>query len=531
MSAIRWFWLSSAAAVVLVGLLGLLAPAALWLYVPLGALILLGAWDIVQRPHNVLRNFPVVGHFRYVFEAIRPEIQQYFVESDTDGRPFSRELRSVVYQRAKEEIDTRPFGTIRDLYAVGAEWIAHSITPLAHAGDIPRIEIGAGRCERPYSAALLNVSAMSFGSLSRNAVLALNHGAKLGGFFHNTGEGGITPYHLQHGGDLVWQVGTGYFGCRTPEGLFDEDRFAERAGLEPVRMIEVKISQGAKPGHGGILPAGKVTAEIAAIRGVPMGRDVVSPPYHTAFRTPVELIEWVGRLRELSGGKPVGIKLCVGRPKEFMGICKAMLETGQRVDFITVDGAEGGTGAAPLEFSNSVGLPLTEGLLLVHNTLVGCNLRDEVKVLASGKIVTGFNLIQRVAIGADLCSSARAMMMALGCIQALRCNTNNCPVGVATQDPALARGLDPELKAVRVRNFQRNTVESAMELIGAAGLTHPGELRPTHIYRRTGPTRIETYEDVYDYLEPGDLVAARIHGGGYHQFLADQWLRARANRF
>ncbi len=531
MSAIKMFWTASAAAFVLVALVSLAAPLALWLYLPLTALVLLGVWDITQRRHNVLRNFPVVGHFRYILEAIRPEIQQYFVESDTDGRPFSRELRSVIYQRAKSVIDTRPFGTIRDLYEVGAEWIAHSITPLDHGHEPPRIPIGAERCSQPYEASLLNVSAMSFGSLSRNALLALNQGAKLGGFYHNTGEGGISPHHLKHGGDLVWQIGTGYFGCRDESGRFDEKRFAERAQQPSVRMIEIKISQGAKPGHGGILPGGKVTPEIAAIRDVPVGQDVISPPYHTAFRTPLELVRWVTRLRELSGGKPVGIKLCIGIPKEFMGICKAMLQTDELVDFITVDGAEGGTGAAPLEFSNSVGLPLTEGLLLVHNTLLGCGLRSRIKVIASGKVATGFNMIQRIAIGADLCAAARSMMMALGCIQALRCNTNNCPVGVATQDPALERGLDPDLKAVRIRNYHANTLRSAMELIGAAGLTHPDQLLPTHIYRRTSPTRIQTYEDVYDYLEPGDLIAARIHGRGYHQFLADQWLRGRAEQF
>ncbi len=508
------------------GGLSLLWPATLWIFVVLGPLILLGTYDSCQRSHAVIRNFPVIGRARYWMEAIRPEIQQYFVESDTSGRPFSRELRSVVYQRAKMATDTRPFGTIRDLYEVGNEWIAHSLTPKHPPEREPRILIGEGRCDRPYAASTLNVSAMSFGSLSKNAVLALNGGAKLGGFAHNTGEGGLSPYHLEPGGDLVWQIGTGYFGCRTPEGLFDADKFANKAQFESVKMIEIKLSQGAKPGHGGILPAAKVTAEIAQIRGVPLGQDVISPPYHRAFSTPKGLLDFIVQLRELSGGKPIGFKLCVGQPSEFLSICKAMVETGLVPDFITVDGAEGGTGAAPMEFSNAIGMPLTDGLLFVHNALVGCDLREKVRVICSAKIVTGFHMIQRMAIGADVCNSARAMMFALGCIQALKCNTNHCPVGVTTQNPDLVRGLDVVGKTRRVYNYHRNTVKSFLEILGAAGLSHPNELRPQHIQRRVSPTEVQDYGRVYQCLEPGALLSSLPPDA-----FSEAWEAASAERF
>ncbi len=512
MSPLRIFWLSSAICVSIVGGLSLVWPATLWAFVVIGPFVLLGIYDSCQRSHAVIRNFPVIGRARYWMEAIRPEIQQYFVESDTSGRPFSRELRSVVYQRAKVATDTRPFGTIRDLHEVGSEWIAHSLMPKHPPEREPRILIGEGRCDRPYDASMLNVSAMSFGSLSKNAVLALNGGAKLGGFAHNTGEGGISPHHLEPGGDLIWQIGTGYFGCRTAEGNFDPDQFAHKAKLDSVKMIEIKLSQGAKPGHGGILPAAKVTPEIAQIRGVPLGQDVISPPCHRTFSTPKGLLDFIVQLRDLSGGKPIGFKLCVGQPSEFLSICKAMVETGMVPDFITVDGAEGGTGAAPMEFSNSIGMPLTDGLLIAHNALLGCDLRDKIRVICSGKIVTGFNMVQRMAIGADLCNSARAMMFALGCIQALKCNTNHCPVGVATQAPNLVRGLDVSGKKHRVCNYHRNTVNSFLEILGAAGLSHPDELRPRHIQRRISPTEVQNYGRVYQYLEPGALLSSSPPG-------------------
>jgi len=525
-SPLKIFQLSSAILVSVVGALSLVWPEALWAFVVVGPLVLLGIYDSCQRSHAVIRNFPVIGRARYWMETIRPEIQQYFVESDTSGRPFTRELRNVIYQRAKVATDTRPFGTIRDLYNEGSEWIAHSLAPKHPPDREPRILIGERRCSQPYSASMLNVSAMSFGSLSKNAVLALNGGAKLGGFAHNTGEGGLSPNHLQPGGDLIWQIGTGYFGCRTPEGNFDPDRFAQQANRESVKMIEVKLSQGAKPGHGGILPAAKVTREIAQIRGVPLGQDVISPPDHQAFSTPKGLLDFIVQLRELSGGKPIGFKLCVGQPSEFLSICKAMVETGTVPDFITVDGAEGGTGAAPLEFSNSIGMPLTDGLLFVHNALLGCNLRKEIRVICSGKIVTGFNMIQRIAIGADLCNSARAMMFALGCVQSLKCNTNHCPVGVATQDPDLVRGLDVVGKTPRVFNYHRNTVNSLLEILGAAGLSHPDQLQPRHIQRRVSPTEVQDYSQIYQYFEPGALLSSSPPYA-----FREAWLAASAERF
>ncbi len=531
MSPLKIFWLISATCVAIIGVLSLVWPAALWALVGIGPLILLGVFDSCQRSHAVIRNFPVIGRARYWMEAVRPEIQQYFVESDTSGRPFNRELRSVIYQRAKVATDTRPFGTIRDLHQVGSEWIAHSLTPEHPSEREPRTLIGEGRCNKPYAASMLNVSAMSFGSLSKNAILALNGGAKLGGFAHNTGEGGVSPYHLEPGGDLIWQIGTGYFGCRTLDGNFDPDQFAQTAKLESVKMIEIKLSQGAKPGHGGILPGNKVTGEIAQIRGVPLGRDVLSPPCHQAFSTPKGLLDFIVQLRELSGGKPTGFKLCVGQPSEFLSICKAMVETGTVPDFITVDGAEGGTGAAPMEFSNSIGMPLTDGLLFVHNALLGCDLRSKIRVICSGKIVTGFNMIQRTAIGADLCNSARAMMFALGCIQALKCNTNHCPVGVATQHPDLMRGLDVASKKQRVFNYHRNTVNSFQEILGAAGLSHPGELRPQHIQRRISPTEVQDYGRIYQYLEPGALLLSSEGTSSTCGAFVEAWEAASAERF
>ncbi|MCB9916333.1 MAG: FMN-binding glutamate synthase family protein [Planctomycetes bacterium] len=520
------FYLSAALALVTVWVVSLYWQPFLWAYVAVVPLVLLGVHDAFQTKRAVLRNFPVIGHGRYLLEAIRPEINQYFIESNTDGTPFNREVRSLVYQRAKGQLDTLPFGTQWDVYAQGYEWINHSL--LAHHGPStePRVLVGEGTCAQPYSAALLNVSAMSYGALSKNAVMALNKGAKLGGFAHNTGEGGISPYHLEHGADLIWQIGTGYFGCRDASGNFDAQRFAENAARPSVKMIEVKLSQGAKPGHGGILPAAKVTAEIAEIRHVPLGKDVLSPPAHTAFTTPVELLEFVTELRRLSGGKPVGFKLCIGSRSEFLGICRAMQETRLHPDFITVDGGEGGTGAAPLEFSNSIGTPLVEGLVFVHNALTGYRLRDKIKVIASGKIVSGFHMARAMALGADLCNSARGMMLAIGCIQARRCNSNECPVGVATQRPSLVAGLDVEDKAERTRRFQAETVGSLLEILGAAGLDSPRQLEPRHIMRRVDPVTVKSYAELYDYVEPGALLFEPVP----QSFEAD-WLRARSDRF
>lgn len=465
------FLVASALTLAIVGAVATVWTPVLWSLLVIVPVVLRGLADVFQTRQAVRRNFPLIGHGRYLLEQIRPEINQYFVESNSDGRPFSRNDRSVVYQRAKGELDTLPFGTQRDVYAAGYEWINHSLAPVEADHTAARVVVGGSACTQPYSASIFNVSAMSYGSLSRNAVLALNAGAKLGGFAHNTGEGGLSPYHLEPGGDLVWQIGTGYFSCRTPDGRFDLDEFARRAVLPNVRMIEVKLSQGAKPGHGGILPAAKLTPEIVAIRGVVPGQDVVSPPAHTAFSTPIGLLQFLQRLREASGGKPVGFKLCIGKRHEFFGIVKAMLESGIRPDFITIDGGEGGTGAAPLEFSDSVGTPLNDGLSFAHNALVGAGLRDEIRLIASGKVNTGFQIATKIALGADMCNAARAMMFALGCIQALRCNTNQCPTGVATQDPELVHGLHVGDKSQRVFRFHRETVKSFFEVLGGPAST------------------------------------------------------------
>lgn len=481
-------------------------PQGLWTLVVLGPIIAIGLHDAFQTKHTIRRNFPFVGNFRYLFEMVRPEINQYFIESNTDGVPFSREERSIVYQRSKKQLDTLPFGTQKRVYDNGYEWLAHSLAPRHVDSAQLRVTIGGPGCRQPYSASLLNVSAMSYGSLSKNAVLALNGGAKMGGFAHNTGEGGLSPYHLAPGGDIIWQIGTGYFGCRTPEGEFNAEAFAEKAHLANVKMIELKLSQGAKPGHGGILPAEKLTREIAEMRGVVMGRDVVSPPAHSAFSTPKGLLEFVQKLRELSGGKPVGFKLCIGKRREFLAIGKAMLETGITPDFITVDGGEGGTGAAPLEFSNYVGWPLRDALPFVHSTLVGLGLRDRVRIIASGHTVTGFDMVVRFALGADLCNSARAMMMALGCIQALRCNTNKCPTGVATQDKQLVKGLVVSEKNKRVAEFHRETLRSFADLVGAMGLTSPSEIRPWHVLRRISATETRNLSELYPFLDNGALL-------------------------
>jgi glutamate synthase domain-containing protein 2 len=478
------------------------------LALPMLAYTILGVSDRVQGHHAIRRNFPVLGRLRYVLEGIRPELRQYFVEDDHEENPVSRSKRSIVYARAKGQLDTVPFGTQRDVYRPGYEWINHSMAAMTARHDEVRIQIGASAtCTQPYGASILNISAMSYGSLSANAVLALNGGAKDGAFFHNTGEGGVSPYHLELGGDLCWQVGTGYFGCRGDDGGFAPERFAANAVRPEIKLIEIKLSQGAKPGHGGILPARKVTEEISAIRGVPMGQDVLSPPGHSAFSDPEGLMRFVEQLRELSGGKPVGFKLCIGSRREFLALCKAMHSTGLKPDFITIDGGEGGTGAAPVEFSNSVGSPLVDGLVFAHHALIAAGLREEVKIIASGKIATGFHVVRLLALGADLCNSARAMMFALGCIQALKCNTNHCPVGVATQDRILMQGLVVEDKRNRVGSYHAKTVEAVYELLGAAGVDDPNDLRPWHIRRRGDDGKVLTYEQLYPTPEPGCLLA------------------------
>lgn len=495
-------------------------PEAGWVFLILGPLSAVGIVDLLQTRHAIRRNFPILGHFRYIFEAIRPEINQYFIESQTDGTPFSRETRSVVYQRGKKALDTLPFGTRLNVYDVGYEWINHSLAPTHVDPDSLRVTVGSPQCTQPYSSSILNVSAMSYGSLSRNAIEALNGGAKIGHFSHDTGEGGLTRYHLAPGGDLVWEIGTAYFGCRTADGKFSPERYESKAKDPRVKMIAVKLSQGAKPGHGGILPAAKLTPEIAEIRGVPLGFDVISPPAHSAFSTPIEFLEFLARLRDLSGGKPVGFKLCVGKRREFVAIGKAILKTGIYPDFITVDGGEGGTGAAPLEFSNSVGTPLKEGLVFVHNTLVGFGIRQHIKILCSGKIVTGFDIVAKLALGADICNSARAMMLALGCIQALRCNTNRCPTGVATQDPQLVAGLVVQDKKTRVANYHRETVKSVAELMGAMGVSRTSDLHPWHLMKRTGLTETKHHGELYEFLSEGDLLKSPVPTSFSRAFLA-----------
>lgn len=509
MKAREQFILISIVVLAAIGGLSLVWPSAVWFLIPVVPVVILGFYDIQQKHHTILRNFPVVGHFRYLLEKFRPEIMQYFVETDTQGRPIDRIQRTLVYERAKGVNDTTPFGTQEDVYSEGYEWMEHSI--YAKDGneldEDPRVLVGGKACKQPYSASVLNVSAMSFGSLSKNAIMALNSGAKMGGFAHNTGEGGLSPYHLEPGGDLIWQIGTGYFGCRTKEGNFSADLFQEKAAHKSVKMIEIKLSQGAKPGHGGILPAIKNTEEIAAIRHVKPHTTVFSPPYHTAFSDAVGLLHFVQQLRELSDGKPIGFKLCVGRKEEFVDICKAMLSTGILPDFITVDGGEGGTGAAPVEFSNSLGMPLRDGLAFVCDTLTGFDLKKDIKVIASGKIISGFHMARAVALGADMCNSARAMMLALGCIQALECHENTCPTGVATQNKSLMRGLVVEDKSKRVASYHGKTVHSFVELVAATGNSHYSQLSRAHIKRRVSMDKVMRYDEIYPTVATGCMVS------------------------
>ncbi|HEY5919395.1 MAG TPA: FMN-binding glutamate synthase family protein [Chryseolinea sp.] len=485
---------------------------ALFAFLLVGPFIYMGIADLVQSQQSIRRNFPLLGRLRYVFEDFRPKIQQYFVESDTDGSPINRNDRSVIYQRAKKQIDTTPFGTQLNVYAEGYEWMSHSIVPLDfHAVDHhPRVLVGNKDCKQPYKASILNISAMSFGSLSSHAVEALNAGAKIGGFAHNTGEGGLSPYHLKNGGDVIWQIGTGYFGARDQEGRFSPEAFRKNATRPEVKMIELKLSQGAKPGHGGILPAKKNTPEVAAIRLVKAGTTVFSPPFHSAFSTPKEMIAFLKTMRDLSDGKPVGFKLCIGRKSEFISLCKAMVEMDTFPDFITVDGGEGGTGAAPPEFSNFVGMPLQDGLAFVDNMLRGFNIRHHIRIGASGKILTGFQILRSIALGADMCNSARAMMMALGCIQALECNKNTCPTGVATQDPNLIKGLVIDDKKVRVANFHKNTVESFVELMAASGIDNPNKLNRHQISRRVFMNEVLTLEQIYPSIPLGSMLGDAI---------------------
>jgi len=464
--------------------------------------------DAHQKEHSLMRNFPLIARSRWIAEWMRPKLYQYFVESDTEGRPVSRIFRSIIYQRSKKELDTSPFGTLMNVYEEGHEWMCHSIGALDHydLDPHPRITIGGPDCQQPYSCSIFNISAMSFGSLSKNAIMALNGGANIADFAHNTGEGGISPYHFSHDGDIIYQIGTGYFGCRNKEGRFSPDKYKKLVSDNRVKMIELKLSQGAKPGHGGILPARKVTREIADIRSIEMGKDVLSPPYHEEFSSPTGLLNFIKALRDLSDGKPVGFKLCLGQKSEFLAICKAMIITGIKPDFISVDGAEGGTGAAPLEFANSVGTPFREAVAFVFDALVGFNIQKDIKIIASGKIFTGFHLFRAMALGADICYSARGMMMALGCIQALECNKNTCPVGIATQDDSFIKGLVVSDKKQRVANYHQETVESFVELMSAAGITDLKEIDRSRIYRRVEMNKSQRYDEIYPYLTKGSLL-------------------------
>lgn len=527
MSKTRYLPLATAG-VVTVGTVAAAVAGAYSPFSPLipGAVFALGIYDKLQTKHSVLRNYPIVGHFRYLFESFRSEIRQYIVESDTEETPFSREQRSVVYQRAKNETDVRAFGTKINVMKPAHEWLSHSVQPSKIASADFRIVVGSER-KQPYNMSVLNISAMSFGALSANAIRALNLGAKLGNFAQDTGEGSVSKYHRENGGDLIMQVATGYFGFRNDDGTFNAEKFQKVASNPQIKMIEIKLSQGAKPGHGGVLPAAKITPEIAETRGVPMGIDCVSPATHSEFSTPLEMVGFIQRLRELSGDKPVGFKFCVGHPWEFFAICKAMIETGIYPDFIVVDGAEGGTGAAPVEFADHVGMPLQEGLLFVHNTLVGLNIRDKIKIGASGKMITAFDMAKMFALGADWVNSARGFMFTLGCIQALNCSSGNCPTGIATQDPERQKALFVPEKGQRVFNFHTNTLHALLEELQACGLNHPGEIKPHHIMKRINSNEIAMLSNVLHFNKPGDLLNKNCK----NKIFEEWWDKASANSF
>jgi len=510
-------------------LFGLLIPVHVLFAAPFAisaVLSLIGVWDMVQTKHSLRRNYPILANLRFMLEKVRPEIRQYFLESDTDGTPFNRNKRAVVYQRAKGQLDKRPFGTQLDIYGNQFEWINHSLVPVPATNHDCRVTVGGPDCKQPYSLSLFNISAMSFGALSANAIRALNKGARLGNFAHDTGEGGFSRYHKEFGGDIIWEIGSGYFGCRNDDGTFCAERFAAQAADPQVKMVEIKLSQGAKPGHGGVLPGLKVTSEISHARGVSAGVDCVSPAAHSAFSTPTEMMHFVTKLRELSGGKPVGIKLCIGHPWEFMGICKAMLETGIRPDFVVIDGAEGGTGAAPLEFVDHIGTPMREGLVFAHNCLVGTGLRDTVRLGVAGRIITGFDVARALALGADWCNAARGFMFALGCVQAQACHTDHCPTGIATQNVWRQRAVVVPDKAERVRRFHENTLAALADLVGAAGLKHPKDLTPMHLLKRVAPHEVKTFAELYTFLGERELLS-----GTGHAFYAQAWALAHARRF
>lgn len=527
----RLFWIISLIVLLLVMLVHYLLVD-IWLILDFSTLAVLvflfgvGIYDIFQKKYNILRLYPVIGHLRYILLSVRPQIRAYYVESNQDGKPFGREDREAVYLRARRGNDTLPFGTQRDVDAPGFSSLHHSLAPVVTPQSEARVTVGNNQCQKPYSASRLNVSAMSFGAISKNAVLALNRGAKMGGFAHNTGEGGLSPYHLREGGDIIWQIGTGYFGCRTPDGKFDEALFKDKAQDDSVKMIEVKLSQGAKPSHGGVLLGVKVTPEIAKIRNVPQYQDCISPPAHTAFTTPKGLLEFCQKLRDMTGGKPVGFKLCIGERTEFLAICKAMVETGLYPDFVTVDGAEGGTGAAPLEFTDYIGVPLTDALSFVHSSLKGAGVREHVRVIASGKIITSFDMVRMFALGADMCNSARGMMFALGCVQSRRCHNDTCPTGVTTQRPERIYALNVNDKAPRVANFHAAMIKNMLNILGAAGIKRITDVSPRHVYYRTGVAEVKTYAELYPFMEHNQLYEGTIPEAFQHI-----WAKANAEHF
>ena len=501
------------------------SPLPLTIFLVLLSWTLLGGYEILFSNSNLRRNYPVLANIRYMLEYIRPEIQQYFIANNVEEKPFSRERRNLIYRRAKDADDTLPFGTEQNILEEGYRSLAHSINVVQVKEEHKRVTFGGPHCSNPYSASRLNISAMSFGALSSAAIAALNKGAAKGGFAQNTGEGGLSEYHLTNGGDIIWQIGTGYFGCRNKDGSFNDDAFAERANLDIVKMIEIKISQGAKPSHGGVLPGVKVTQEIADIRLVEAGEAVLSPPTHPEFDTPGGLLDFVARLRKLSGGKPVGFKLCLGKKPEFLAIIKAILETNILPDFITIDGAEGGTGAAPVEFSNRLGTPCLESTYYINQILIGAGLRQHIGLISAGKTATGFDMLEKIILGADAVNAARSMMMALGCVQAKTCNTNNCPTGVATQNPLRARAIDVAEKSERVRNFHRGTVHSFLELCGAIGFDNPSDLSPIDLFSRS-EEGTKHFDQIYAPLNAGQLLSDSIPNG-----YRDDWLKARSDSF
>ena len=526
----RYIALACCGFLVLLSLFTIIGFGVGWLTLLIGlVLCAVGYYDLTQTKHAVLRNYPVIGHLRYMLEYIRPEMRQYFVESDKEAAPFSRAQRSLVYQRAKGESDKQPFGTQLDVKAPGFEWINHSMQPSVLATHDFRITIGGEQCQQPYSASIFNISALSFGALSANAILALNKGAQQGGFAHDTGEGSISQHHRVHGGDLIWEIGSGYFGCRNNDGTFNESEFADNAKLPQVKMIEIKLSQGAKPGHGGVLPGAKVTAEIAAARGVPEGVDCISPASHSAFSTPVEMMQFIDKLRKLSGGKPTGFKLCIGHAWEWFAMVKAMLQTGITPDFIVVDGAEGGTGAAPLEFADHVGSPLQEGLLLVHNTLKGVRLRDKIKIGCAGKVISAFDIARMMALGADWCNSGRGFMFAVGCIQSQSCHTGTCPTGVTTQDPHRQLALVVPDKAQRVYQYHEATLEALKEMVQAAGLQHPQDITAYHISQRVNDSEVRLLANVVPRVKTGSLLDDNIDED--HKVYKNYWHKVNADSF